>query len=84
MYRVVRGSRDNVFPYVRQPTSGHRVIILAQYCVAKESDHRIGKTEREILKGIRDNGYFEDDMVAWVDLIQLSSKTTERHAIIII
>ncbi|KAL7437964.1 hypothetical protein ACHAXH_005572, partial [Discostella pseudostelligera] len=53
MYRVVRGSRDNVFPYVRQPTSGHRVIILAQYCVAKESDHRIGNTEREILKGIR-------------------------------
>ena len=72
MYRVVRGTREDVFPYVRQPTFGHRLLILAQYCVAKESDNWIGSTEREILKGIKDN---------WIDLVQLSSKTT-NHAVI--
>ena len=72
MYRVVQGTREDVFPYVQQPTFGHQLIILAQYCVAKESDSRIGNTEREILKGIKDN---------WIDLVQLSSKTT-NHAVI--
>jgi hypothetical protein len=76
MYRVVRGGRDKVFQFVRQPTLGHRVLILAQYCIANESESRIGSTEREILKGIQDNGYYEDEKVAWIDLVQLSSNTT--------
>ena len=74
MYQVSIEGKDAVYPYVRQPTFGRRIIILAQYCVSREP--RTGSTETAILKGIEDNGYYDDDAVAWVDLVQLSSKTT--------
>jgi hypothetical protein len=74
MYQVSIGGKDAVYQYIRQPTFGRRIIILAQYCVSREP--RTGSTETAILKGIEDNGYYDDDAVAWVDLVQLSSKTT--------
>ena len=55
--------------------------MVAQYPIAKDGEGRKGKTELELISNIADfvtgeSDYFDIDELAWVDLIQLSSNTT--------
>ena len=57
--------------------------LSAGYPIAKDGEGRKGKTELELISNIADfvtgeSDYFDIDELAWVDLIQLSSKYNKR------
>ncbi len=62
---------------------GRRLIAVPQYPIVNDGEGRKGKTENEIIANLTDfvsgkSDYFDTEELAWVDLIQLSSSTTNN------